>query len=554
MFILVVVTIVYLVVVPLGFLLYGSFLDAPPGREANLTFANYSKAYASPQTYLSLLNSIIHSVGAAVIAFSLGTFLAWVTERTNAPLGRVIFSLSTLPIFAPTVLLTIGWMMLLSPKTGLLNRLLMNAFGLEQAPFNILSLGGMVFVSGIIETPLAFLWMWPVFRSMDPFLEEASFVSGAGLAGTTYNITLKLATPALFATVLIVFLQTIEGIAVPMFIGLPARVMVLATELLLAASKIPQDINLASTYAIFLMIITILGLVLYRQATSIASRYVVITGKAYNPRKMDLGRWKYLVSAFTILFLLVIVVVPILAIAWQSLMPYFQMPSLEALRQITFSNYFTALENDVPTRALRNSVILGIAAGVVVMALTSIAAWIVVRSKMRGRTVVDFLTFVPIAVPGLVIGVSLMWVYLALPIPVYATLWILLIAYVTRYMPHGMRLSFTAFSQISKELEEASLVSGGTWLRTFRAILLPLLMPSMFAGALYVLLRSYRELPSSLMLSHYGTEVFSVSVMRMWGSGLIQELAAYSMISIVVLAVLVFVVHRIAGGDRERGA
>jgi iron(III) transport system permease protein len=443
-------------------------------------------------------------------------------------------------------LVALSWVLLLGPDTGLINQWLTPTLGPDRK-LNVYSLWGMIWVKGTVDIPLVYLWLSPSLRSMDPSLEEAGYASGANGLRVLKDISLPLLAPALLATWLITFILSIEDLAVPIFIGLPARVMVFASEIYMASSSPPTDVNLASTYAALLLVISLIGILLYRRATSASEKYAVVSGKAYRPRSLELGRSRWLVTGLALTILFLTVVLPILLMLWNSFMPFAQTPAMEGLGLWTASNYKEIFLSNTLVRSLKNSVVLGLSTGVLVMIVSSLIAWMVIRTKVRFRSAVDFLAFLPVAIPGVVVGISLIWVYLTLPIPIYATRWILLVAYFTRFIPYGVRLSYVGQSQIHPELEEASATSGGSWFQTFRRITLPLLAPTMFAGVAYILVRAFRELPASILLAHSGSEVFSVAIYSLWEVGALPRLAALGIVAVVVLVVAILVVRKITG-------
>lgn len=542
---LVILVISYLVLVPLGMLVYGSLSTAAPGKAGQLTFAHYLQAYGRTSTYKAFANSVVYAVGSSVLAFVFGTFLAWVSQRTNTPGKRLIFVGTLFPVFIPSVLMTVSWILLLSPEVGVLNKWWLMLSGADSPLFDVYTMGGMIWVGGILEIPLAFLWMWPAFSSMDPSLEEASQACGANTLETLCRVTLRLLTPAMVATWLIVFVRQLESFAVPGLLGMPKGIYVLATEIYLTTTKTPRNTNLASAYGVFLILITLVGIFFYLRATSLSSRYATITGKGFKPAIIDLGVWRYFTLLVSLLLVLLLVGLPLFALFFTSFLPFLQAPTLESLSRLTLDNYYEALNYDVAFRSFKHSILLGIGAGFLTMLLTLVAGWFVVRSQAPLRKAVDLIASLPVAMPGVVVGLSVMWVYLTVPIPIYGTLWILLVAYITRFLPYGMRIAYSSFSQIHKELEEASYASGGSWWNTFHRISVPLLAPAVFIGTFYIALRVIRELPTSIMLTHFGTEVFSVTIYDLWEGGYTGRLAAVGVLAIVVLCVVSLIVERL---------
>jgi len=288
---------------------------------------------------------------------------------------------------------------------------------------------------------------------------------------------LLLLLPAILAVWMISFVRAIENFEVPALIGMPAGILVFATEVYLATKNVPTDFGLASTFGVVYLAITALGVVLYLRWTAASEQFATITGKGYRPTVFDLGPWRKPLAALSLFVCLLIFIMPILVVVWSSFLPFYMAPSRNALASLTLENYQALWHLPLVQRAMWNSFVLGIASSTITMVLTAIVAWIIVRTQWRGKGSLDFLAFSPIAMPGLVLGIAILWLYLVLPVPVYGTLWILLIAYVTKYLPYGMRACSSSMLQIKKELEEASEASGATWSDTFRRVILPLLAP-----------------------------------------------------------------------------
>jgi len=537
----------FLTLLPLFFLVYGSFFTPTVGGQAGtFTLANFAKAYADRSALPILLNSIAFAAGTLVVAVVVGTALAWITERTNAPLRGAFFAMSLIPLIIPGILFTVSWIFLLSPRIGLINVWLQDLFGLASAPFNVYSLPGMMWVEGLHWSPIVYLLMSAAFRSMDPALEESALMSGASLRSTFYHITLPLNLPTLLSVVLLLFLRGLETFEVPAIIGLPAGIQVFTSKIYLAIRSYPSDFGLAGAYSTILLGLTSIGIYIYARVTREASRFATVTGKGFRPRVIDLGPWRYLATALIVLYLTVMVALPVFVLLWNSLLPFYLKPSLQALQRLTFENYPFVFKLPKTTRAILNSLVLSFASATIIMLLTSVVAWIVVRTRLRGRWVLDNLASLPLIFPSVVMGVALIWVYLTLPIPIYGTIWILLVAYVTRFLPYGMRACSAGLVQIHRELEEAAETSGAPWRQSFTGIVLPLLRPALLAGWIYIVIVSIRELGSSIFLWGPGAEVLSVIIFDFWQTGHFQELCAVGIMLILLLFVLALVSRRLS--------
>lgn len=543
-----VILVAFLVLVPLGMLLYSSFSGARPGDLGALTLNNYIKAYSRPSTYQLLLNSLIFATGSCILTFLMGTALAWFCERTDMPWRGLFYTLSVVRLLIPGVLGTIAWIFLLSPRVGLINLFLKEVFGLEEAPFDIFSLWGMIWVESVLLFPLTFLIMSAAFRAMDPSLEESATMSGSSTFSTFRRVTLRLMAPAIFSTLLIMFIRGLESFEVPALVGMPSRIFVFVSAIYTATRYQPIDYGMAGALSVSILIISAIGVFVYGRLTRRSEQYSTVTGKGFRPRSIELGRWRYVMAGIFALFFFITVGLPILILMWYSLLPFFYAPSAEALAQVSLDNYVKVLQWPKARQTFINSGVAAFGTATIVMLLTSLISWIVVKTRLPGRSILDSLAFMPIAIPGLIVGVSLMWVYLTFSIiPIYGTIWILMVAYVTRFMPYGIRTTSAAMVQIHKELEEASMASGATWLQTFRKVTLPLLRPAFLAGWIYVAIISIRELSSSILLYAPGSEVFSILVWDLWEDGAWGRLSAVGIFMIFGLGLLVFLLQKLGG-------
>ena len=538
--------VLYLAGVPLVMLLYGSIRSAPIGEPgAAYTLDNYVKAYFDKEFYLLLLNSIYYGLGTCALTFVIGTYLAWVSERTNTPLKKIFVVMSLIPFIIPGILSTISWILLLSPKIGLINLVVKDVLGLESAPFNIYSMWGMIWAEAIHLYPLVFLLMSAAFRNMDTSLEEAALTAGSSTFTTLRRVTLPLMRPAMFSVLLINFVRGIEAFEVPALIGVPAKISVFTTKIFLAIHQFPSDFGLAGAYAVTLLAISTTGVLIYGRITRREERYATVTGKGYRPRVIDLGPWKYFTLGISFVIFLLAVILPVFVLLWSSFIPYYGVPSRELMAKMTWANYYYILNYPLALTAFKNSFYLSVGSATLVMLLTSVIAWITVKTRLPGRALLDNMTFIPIAMPGIVLGVSLIWVYLTLPIPIYGTIWVLLLAYITKFMPYGIRAASASMIQINKELEEASLTAGGTWFQTFRKVILPLLMPGFTAGWIYISIIALRELSTSILLYSYNSTVLSIMAFDLWEGGQYTYVCALGVLMVLLLITMAFVARKL---------
>lgn len=537
-----VAAVAYLAVIPLGFLLWQSFFTPhTAAKPAEFTLGNYAAAYTSVETARLFVNSLVFAAGTATFSLVVGTSLAWMNERTNTPFKRIFFALALVPLIIPGILFTISWIMLASPKIGIFNLLLQSWFGANTVFFNVYTLWGMIWVDGLHYSPMAFLLMTAAFRSMDPALEESAAMSGANLLQTVRRITLALTWPAIFATLLILFVRAIESFEVPALLGLPGGIFVFTSAIYEAIHRYPSQIGLASAYGVTLLAITSVGIWFQARLSGSGHRYATVTGKGFRPRLIDLGRWRYVTAGIFIGYFLLIVAAPLAVLVWSSIQKFYSVPSAQALANLTLEPYRYVLAHPTFTRAILNSLFLCVGSATMIMLVTSVICWIVVKTKIPGRWLLDNLASLPIVFPGLVLGLSIMVFYLHVNIGIYGTIWILLLAYVTRFMPYGIRYSTASMLQIHRELEESAAMSGASWLSVFVRVVLPLLKPGLVAGWIYIAIVSLRELSSSILLYSPGTEVVSIMIWELWENGQYVELSALGVMLIVLLFVLVMV-------------
>jgi iron(III) transport system permease protein len=530
----------YLAVIPLGFLLWQSFFTPQTAtKAAEFTFGNYVTAYTNPETIRLFWNSVQFAVGVASFAFVVGTTLAWINERTNTPFKSAFYALSLIPLVIPGILFTVAWILLGSPKIGIINLALMQWLGFEKPLFDIYSMWGMIWVDGLHYSPMAFLLMTAAFRAMDPSLEESAMMSGANVLQVVWHVTLKLSWPAIFATFLILFVRSIESFEVPALLGLPVGIHVFTSSIYQAVHRYPSDIGLASTYAITLLLITTIGIYFTSKLSGSGSKYSTMTGKGFRPRQIDLGKWRWLAVAVFVLYFALIVLLPFAVLLWSSFQKFYAVPSMQALHNLTLDPYRFVVSQPNLLGAVWNSFLLSFGTATLIMLITSVICWIVVKTKIRGRWLLDNLASLPMVFPGLVLGLALMVFYLNVDIGVYGTMWIMFIAYVTRFMPYGLRFNTTSMLQIHKELEESAAMSGASWGTTFYRIILPLLKPGLVAGWIYIMIVSIRELSSSILLYSPGTEVVSIMIWELWENGQYVELSALGVLFILALLMLV---------------
>jgi len=536
--------VVYLVAVPLGLLIIGGFTRGAPGDFSRLTFANYIRSYGSAALLELFYNSFVFAAGSVLLALPVAVMFAWLIERTNTPLRAVAYALVLAPVAMPGMLLSMSWVLLLSPNVGIINRATMFVLGLESAPFNIYSLGGMIFTEGLRLVPTTFLLLVGAFRAMDPSLEEAALVSGAPKFITTLRITLPIMFPAVLTAAIYVFMTAIESFEIPGVLGLRNGILVFSSRIYYATTSTyggganyGEASALSSTY----LVISVLLIYLYQRSTRHSEKFATVTGKGYRPRLNDLGIWKYAALCFFLFYFCLAVLFPILIMFWASLIPFYQAPSQEALSVVSFSSYGDLWNDSEVAKAVKNTFWLMFGSASATTVLAAAVAWVVLRSKFPGRRLLDILTFLPHAVPSVVLALALIYVYLTFDfIPIYGTSLIILVGFVTNYLPFSTRTLSASIIQIHKELEEAGRVSGASPATVFRKIIIPLLLPAMAGVAIWVAVHAMRELSMALMLNSSSNNVISFLIWSHWEAGDLRHASALGVVLILIMLVMTF--------------
>ena len=538
--------IAYLSLSPTLMLIYGSFLSEPLGVPGHFTLSNYIAAYSDPLTFSLLVNSFVFAGGSALLATGLAAVLAWISVRTNAPFRRLIQLTAIVPNIFPPLMLGVSWVLLLNPRVGLVNLALVQLLGLDSAPLNIYSMWGMIFVEGMITTPLAFLIISAALQSMDPALEEAAKVAGSGNLQVAWHVTFPVIRPALLAAAILNFVRAIESFDTPAVIALPARIEVFTTKLYRETiGAFPPNYNLAATYAVCLLVITMLLVYMYRRLTVSSERYVTVTGRGYRPDIIDLGRWRYYASAFAASILFLIVVLPFGVLLYGSLVTYIHVPGGRTWGLLTLEHYSFNLTDTRTYKAVRDSVFLAVTGATLCMFLAAVTSYITTKTKVAGRGIIEGLTFIPWAFPGTALAIGLLWTYVYVPIPIYGTIWILMIGYITRFLPYGLRSMSSTIVQIHDEMEDASKACGAGFLSTFRRILLPLMRPGFIAGWIILATIYLREFSTSVFLYSPGAEPIGPLLYNFYTDGYFGPMCSLAIIVSVISMVLIVVARRI---------
>lgn len=539
----VIVVVGVLAVIPVLFLLWDSFKNVTVGNLldlslSNFTLDNFTRAYSDPRTLGMLGDSLLFAFGSMVVAFIFGGTIAFLVERTNSPFRNVIYGLMYIPLVMPSLLKAFAWILLLSPSIGILNKAWM-FLGFSQPLFNAYSIPAMFWVEGLSMAPLTFLLLGATLKTMDPSLEEAAYTSGANKPLTLYRVTFRLMTPALAGIALLQFVRGLEAFEVPLIMGAGQGIMVFSTNIFFAIRQYnPPLYGEAFVSSLTLIALCLIGLFFYQRAMGRAGQYATITGKGYRPRLIDLGKWRPLATAFMLFFLVVALLLPFIVLLWASILPFYQVPSMEALSTFTWDNYKAIFARGDLMLIIKNTAVLSVVVSIGGILLATLVSWIVLRMRVRGARILDGLVFIPYAVPAVAFGFSYMIAFLIFPNPIYGTIWIMVLAYLIRFLPLGTRFTHAGVSQIRVELEEAASTSGAGFFTVFRRVVIPLMMPSMMAGMLYIFILSLKTLSMAAILYTPKTLILPVLLYQVWREGSIPPVGALSVLMILLFSIL----------------
>ena len=533
----------FLVIYPVLTLLVGALTDTNPVVDglslSHLSISNFLTVLTNPNVAQALFNTLVCCGGGTLIAVVIGLTFSWIVVRTNTPARGFIAAASILPLFAPPLVAGVAWSILGSPKTGLINTVF-KWVGLDWH-IDLYSLSGLVFVFGIYYAPYVYMFTASALRNMDPSLEEAAEISGASAFSTLFTVTFPLIMPAIVSGMLLSFIVMLGIYGVPAVLGAPANINVLTTYIFKLTNWSPPLYNTAAAVAIILMVVTG-GLVYLQQKVLSGRSYTTVAGKAFRPRSLDLGPWRWLTFALGLVYLLVVVVLPLLALivaAFRKFMFIRDVAALFDMRAYSLIHFNSIFDNPLTMRSIYNAVEVGVITAVIGGALAFAIGYTIHRTRLPGRRTIDLISTVPVAIPGLVVGVAYLWAWIAVPGGLYGTIWILALAFIARFMPDTVKSLSTSFMQIHRELEEAAWVCGKGPLTTIRTVVLPLARPGVIASMTLLFVLAIRELGSSLFLYTTNTMVMSVLLLDYYEGGNVGKTAAFSLVQTVLLGVLI---------------
>jgi iron(III) transport system permease protein len=524
-----------LVLGPLAVIMFKSGMVEEWGKPARYTLQNYVTTFANARLFGAILNTVIASIGTTAFAGVVGVTLAWLVARTDVPGRRWLDIGNTVPIYLSPFIGAIAWTYLAAPRTGFLNSMLGAALGLANDTFNIYGLHGIVWVQAIFFTPLVYVMTLAALRHMDPSLEECSRACGRGILATTFRVTLPLVTPSILSALILTFVSSAGEFGVPLTLGSPKNVDTLSTRIFESLTRSRPDYNLAAAMGTILMVATVACVLLHRYVI-LRRNYITVAGRGYRPALIRLGRWRWAGLAFNLLYLVVAVFLPLLMLVLMSLQKAWL--GSFSMARFTFSNYVD-LFDVVPAAivGLQNSLILSVVGATIGVLVSLLIAQAIYRSKLPGRHLIDMITSLPVGIPGIVLAMGILIIVIRTPL--YGSLLVLLVAYLTRFIPAGQRSVSGVLLATSPELEEASRACGSGYARTLWRVTLPLVKPGLVAAWILLFIFFLRELPISILLFQPGNEVMSVALWILMEHTTAGRTAAYALMQCAL--VLVFV-------------
>ena len=524
--------------------------------ESGFSLDNYAEVFGSEYFWTVVLNTVGVGLGTVAITIFFGIPLAWLLNRTDIPMRSLFITMLAVTVIMPGLVKAMGWIMLLSPRVGLLNRLLMGIFQLREAPFDINSLWGISFIQGLMLTPSMFFLISGPMRSLDSALEEAAEVVGANRLKTIIWITSPMLRPAILGGIIYIFMTAIAMFEVAGLLGGLSENKILATEIFLAVQPFEGSseikYGIAGVYGLLIMAPSLLALFFYFQSLKQAHRYAVITGKGYKPKDFPLGSLRYPAILFVLFYLALAVFLPFAVLLWASLLPSLRMPSVEALSLVSFKWYSEIHYLLGGFDVMRNTLLLVVGSSVLVLFFSFMISWVVVRTKLRTRRLVDTISMLPHAIPGIGFAFALLIAGIMTAkwfpaVPFYNTVWIIIAGNVLNRLSYATRITNAALIQVQQELEDAALICGARkWVSMLR-VMAPLIRPSLVFAGLWTALLVFREVSMALLLIGPKNKVLATQLWILWRQGDLSQASALSIVLILITGVLILIVQRATG-------
>ena len=538
------VIIAFLVIYPVGMMISGTFIS----ETGSFTFKNWLDVKGLILLWEVLKNTLIVTVVATLISIFVGLCLAFLVSRTNIPTSSLFEYISIVPFITPPIIAGLAWILLAEKQSGILN-ILLKAIGFDWR-FDVMTLTGVILVSALYLIPFVFLITSGVMRSINPDLEEASTVAGASKLETFVRITLPLLTPGLTSAALLAFMYSNILFGIHAILGMPKNIWFLTTAIYQSLSVVPAEEDRAAILACILMAFGVVATLLQIRILVGSQSYETITGKGFRARLIALGRWRWIAWCICSFYIFIVAILPYLVLFLRSMKPFMFVPNMSWTDVFTgwqFDKYLLVLTGEDPLLVISiwHSFTLAIGGAVIALSLTSVAAYIITKTHLKGREFLNFLCMVPFTLPGVVLGVAILWGYTQPALLLYGTIWILLIAYVTKDLPLGLKSVHSSFMQIHSELEESSRVCGASWWIQFTTITVPLVKPGLVVGFVLTFASILREVGASILLYSQGNEVVAYVLFNLWENGENQTLTAFIILTTLLTLIAVILILKI---------
>ncbi len=525
------------IITPVIVVLLRSVTTGKLGAAIGFSAENYLRVFADQQIWSLLNNSILYAAGSAALGTGIGAMLAWIVARTNTPGKRLVELMPLYPILMPPIMKNIAWILLLAPKSGILNNMIEQLTGTNPLWFNAFSLAGMIWVFGLACVPLGYLFLLPVFLSFDPSLEESAYIAGSKPVHTMLHITFPLAVPAFLSAFVLNFLRGLRGFETPVLQGTPGGINVFVARVY-DSMALEFNTGLATSYSMVLVALSVITLMFYIRATRFSERYATITGKGYRVKVIDIGPWKYITFLAVLFYFLVGIAIPFIVLIVVSMIPYFDYSTfMQFPTNAVLTNYFTVMKHPSFVNGLYNSLTLSVTIAVVTVLSGIIMAFTIYRTRAHGTKIFEFIGTLPLAFPPLVLSVGLVIIFLGTPL--YNSLLALGLGLFVAYFPYAFRNASGAIVNIHKELDEAAWVHGARWRHVFFKITLPILKPSVGGALFYIFIESIRNVDVAILLTSPGKEYGPVTLFEYFRVGQWAEAAAGGVIYLIILIIAV---------------
>jgi len=536
----------FLVLTPLFLMILNSFQTARPGQPIVWGMEGWIKAFTTPGIVNAMTNTFTLAITRQSLALVIGAFFAWLIARTDIPMKGMLEFFFWLSFFLPALPETMGWILLLDPKYGLLNQGLMT-LGLSQPLFNIYSFWGIVWAHMGGSVSVKVMLLAPAFRNLDAAFEEASKISGASGWHTFFRIVIPVMMPAILVTTILGIIRSLEAFEIELLLGTPIGLQVYSTKIHELVTWEPPQF--APAMALSTVFLGVLLLMVALQRRYIGQRnYETVSGRGFTIRSTALGRWRYPAFLLVLAFALVVTIVPTLLLLIGTFMKLFGFFGIA--EPWTLDNWRATLDDPVLLRSLWNTLAIGIGSGMIGVLFYALIAYMIVKTRHAGRWLLDFLSWLPWSVPGILLGVALLWTFLQTRIflPIYGTIYLLMVAMVIKSMPFGTQVIKSVLIQLGSDLEEASKVCGATWFHTFRRVILPLAMPALITVGLVGFISAARDISTVVLLGSGKSRTLSL-LMLDFAAGAEFEKATVVAVIIVGLVVGAALIARALGGQ-----